>query len=388
MAPTKHAPVSASSSEMWMNCTKSVRFGEKFDPPAVSEAAAEGTVAHALAEHHLTKMLQGKRVTTPKAIREDPLYKPAMEEHVATYCDVILETMTEMQKAGADPIIYLEQELDLSDWIPEGFGTSDCILIGNGVLHIFDFKYGKGVPVGAEENSQLKLYALGAIKEFECLYDIKECVLHIIQPRLDSITDWSVSRDVLEKWGTFIVKPLAKQAYDGEGEFNPGETQCRWCRAKNRCRAYNQYLLDVCQMRFDDLDEHERDPNELSDAEIVELLKSLDEIKRWASSVSDYALDQALNHGVHFPGYKLVEGRSTRKIVDEAEVINVLDSNGFTTDKTCKLKGITDLEDLVGKKELQELIGDKIIKPQGKPVLVPETDKRPEYTVFEEVKEN
>lgn len=385
MAPTKHALLGASKAHQWLECPPSARFEEKFDEPAQSEAAAEGSVAHALAEHHLTKMLQGKRVLTPKAIREDPLYKPAMEEHVATYCDVVMETITEMQQRG-DIAYYLEQELDLSPWIPEGFGTADCVIIGDGTIHIFDFKYGKGVPVYAEENPQLKLYALGCIAEFGCLYDIQEAVLHIVQPRLDSITEWTVSREVLEGWGDFIVKPLAKQAFAGEGDFNPGESQCRWCRAKNRCKAYNKYLLETCQMRFDDYG-IERDANELSDAEIAEILAKGDEIKRWINGVNDYALDQALNHGVNFPGYKLVEGRSVRKITEEAVVITKLDDKGFTTDKTCRLKGITDLEDLVGKKELQALVGEYIIKPKGKPVLVPETDARPVYTIFDEVKE-
>ena len=385
MPPAKHSLLGASKAHQWLECPPSARAEEKYEEPPESEAAAEGTVAHALAEHHLSKMLEGKRITTPKVIRENPLYKPAMEEHVATYCDVVMETLTGMQ-AGGDPVVYLEQALDLTEWIPEGFGTADCVLIGDGTIHVFDFKYGKGVPVAAEENPQLKLYALGCIAEFGCLYDIKEAVLHIVQPRLDSITEWSVSREVLEKWGTFVVKPIAQKAFNGEGEFNPGESQCRWCRAKNRCRAYNEYLLSVCQMRFDDLDNY-RDPNELSNKEIADILKMGDEIKRWVSSVSDYALDQALNHSVHFPGYKLVEGRSNRKITDEAVVITLLDDKGYTTDKTCRLKGITDLEDLVGKKELQELIGTYIVKPQGKPVLVPETDKRPEYTVFTEVKE-
>lgn len=385
MPPEAHALLGASNAHRWLECPRSARFEERFDEPASSEAAAEGTVAHALAEHHLTKMLQGKKVTTPKAIREDPLYKPAMEEHVATYCDVILETLTGMQQTG-DPAIYLEQTLDMSKWIPDGFGTADCVIIGDGIMHVFDLKYGKGVPVSAEENPQLKLYALGCLEEFGCLYEITDVMLHIIQPRLDSITEWSVSREVLEKWGEFIVKPLAQKAYNGEGDFNPGENQCRWCRAKNRCAAYNEYLLNVCQIRFDDLD-RERDPDELSDAEIAKILTMGEEIKRWVSSVTDYAMDQALNHGVTFPGYKLVEGRSNRKITDESVVISLLDDKGFTTDKTCRLKGITDLEDLVGKKELQELIGDYIVKPQGKPVLVPDSDKRKPYTVFTEVKE-
>ena len=388
MPPTNHAPVGASKAEQWMNCPPSIRAEEQYEVPPQSEAAAEGTLAHAIAEDHLLKMLAGKKVSTPKKLKSDPLYRPAMEEHVATYCDVILETLTTMREQGCDPIIYTEQRLDLSRWIPEGFGTADCILIGNGVLHVFDFKYGKGVPVSAEENPQLKLYGLGAVAEFDCLYEISEVVLHIIQPRLDAITEWPVSREVLEKWGEFVVKPLAQKAYNGEGEFTPGEAQCRWCRAKNRCRAYNEWVLNTCKLRFTDLGE-ERDPNTLSDKEIAEILGMAEEIKKWVTSVTDYAKDQALNHGVVFPGYKLVESVSRRKITDEQKVIDILRDNGYTTEQVCKLKGITDLEELAGKSTLQNLIGEYIIKPPGNPTLAPESDKRKPYTgiKFTEVEE-
>ena len=386
MPPEKHALLGASKAHQWLACPPSAKFEASFVDPGPSEAAREGTLAHAIAEDHLTKRLAGKKVTTPKKFRDDPLYKPAMEEHVATYCDVILDTITAMKLTGGDPIVYLEQKLDLSYWVPEGFGTADCVVIGNGVLHVFDLKYGKGVPVAAEENPQLKLYGLGAVEEFSMLYDISEVVLHIIQPRLDSITEWNVSRDVLMKWGEFVVAPIAQKAFHGEGEFNPGEDQCRWCRAKDACRAYNSHMLELCKARFDDQGE-ERNPNELSPEEIVELLKNVGAIKSWANRVQEYAQEQALN-GTHWPGFKLVEGQSRRKITDEPEVINILDNAGFTTDKTCKLIGITDLEELVGKKQL-ELIGDHIVKPQGKPTLVPESDKRPPFNdiKFAEVKE-
>ena len=389
MPPEKHAVLSASKAHQWMECPPSARFEEHFDDPGQSEAAAEGAVAHRLAEHRLTKILQGKKTTTPKAIREDPLYKPAMEEHVDTYCNVIIQTLTEMRENGCDPIIYLEQKLDLSQWIPEGFGTADCILIGNGTIHVFDFKYGRGVPVSAEDNPQLKLYGLGAVAEFDCLYDIDTVVLHIIQPRLDSITDYTVSRENLEKWGQFVVKPIAKQAFEGTGEFNPGEDQCRWCRCKIACRAYNNYRLEQCKARFNDQGD-ERSPNELSPEEISQLLASAEAIKSWANAVLDYAKDQAINHGVEWPGYKLVEGQSRRKITNEEKVIDILRTNGYTTEQICELKGITALEELAGKKTLQSLIGDYVIKPPGKPTLVPESDSRKPFNSlkFEEVKDN
>ena len=389
MPPTKHAVLGASKSHQWLACPPSARWEERFEEPAQSEAAAEGTLAHALAENHLSRMIAGKKRATPKKIKEDPLYKPAMEEHVLTYCDVIVGTLTAMREDGADPIIYLEQKLDLTKWVPDGFGTADCILIGNGILHVFDFKYGKGVPVSAEENPQLKLYGLGALEEFSLLYEINEVVLHIIQPRLDSITAWSVSREVLEKWGEFVVRPTAELAYTGEGEYNPGEEQCRWCLCKMACRAYNNWRLDQCKAMFNDQGE-ERSPNELTPQEIAELLKSVEGIKKWAKAVQDFAQDQAVNHGVEWPGFKLVEGTSRRKITDEDKVIEILDKNGFTVEQTCELKGITALEDLIGKKKLQDMIADYVVKPPGSPTLVPESNPKPVYSSirFNEVKEN
>ena len=387
MAPTNHALLGASKAHQWMECPPSARWELEFEAPPTSEAAAEGTLAHAIAEDHLGKRIAGKAWrSTPKKFRTDPLYRPAMEEHVATYCDVIMETLTELRQTG-DPAIYLEQKLDLTPWIPEGFGTADCILIGDGVLHVFDFKYGKGIPVEAEENPQLKLYALGAMEEFGCLYEIRDVVLHIIQPRLESVTEWSVSAEILRKWGEFVVKPVAQKAYNGEGEFHPGESQCRWCLCKNRCRAYDNYMLKNAQLQFTDLGE-ERNPNELSDEEIAQLLGRVQELKRWCKSVEEYALDQALNHEKTFPGYMLVEGRSSRKISDEDAVIKILDENGYQMDKICELKGITALEDMIGKKKLNELIGDYVIKPPGKPALAPESeDNKKPYLKFSEVKE-
>lgn len=388
MPPEKHAVLGASKAHQWLACPPSVRFEERFPAPESSEAAEEGRVAHKLAEHHLAKALEYKKLTTPASFRKDPLYRPAMEEHVEAYCDAVMEVVNGLRQKNVVPAVYLEQELDLSTIIPEGFGTADCIVIADGKIHVFDFKYGRGVPVEAEENPQLKLYALGVIQEFDCLYDISAAVLHIVQPRLGSITEWEVSREVLEKWGQYVVRPIAEKAFNGDGEFCAGEDQCRFCNAKNACRAYNNYMLDQAKERFNELGD-ERLPNELSPEEIAKLLGSVEAIKRWANSVAEYAQDQAINHGVHWPGYKLVEGMSRRKITEEEKVITILDDKGFTTDKICKLKGITDLEDLVGAKMLNDLIGDYIVKPPGKPTLVPESDKRQpiDSIKFTEVKE-
>ena len=387
--PDRHAVLSASKAHQWLKCPPSIRWEEQFPETQQSEAAAEGTLAHSLAEDHMRKTLDGKRLTVPTKIRGNPLFRPAMVEHVAVYCETIMETVHRMREEGADPSVYLEQELDLSPWVPEGFGTADCVVIGNGELHVFDFKYGKGVPVDAEENPQLSLYGLGALNEFGMLYDIDLVTLHIIQPRLDSVTEWTIARDLLEQWGEEI-RPIAEMAFRGEGEYNPGIDQCRWCRCKNVCRAYNTWMLDSAKARLNE-DGAERQPNELSPEEISKLLGVVEEIKRWATRVAEYALDQALNEGVRYPGYKLVEGISRRKITDEQAAIDDLVVAGYLPIQIMKLKGIGDLEDLVGAKRLKELIGDYIDKPQGKPTLVPESDKRKEYNefkIFDEVKEN
>ena len=387
--PERHAVLSASKAHQWLLCPPSIRWSEQFDEPEQSEAAAEGTVAHALAEDAMRKTLAGKRVTVPTKIKRDPLFKPAMVEHVAVYTDTICETLHKMREDGCDPIIYLEQQLDLTPWVPEGFGTADCVLIGSGTLHVFDFKYGKGVPVSAEDNPQLKLYGLGAIHEFDMLYDIETVVLHIVQPRLESITEWEISRAALEAWGEETVKPIADLAFKGEGEFKAGKDQCRWCVCKNACRTYNSYILDSVKARLN-AEGEERQPNELSPEEIASLLGMVEEIKQWATKVKEYATEQALD-GTKYPGYKLVEGISRRKITDENAALENLTVAGFLPIQTMKLKGLGDLEDLVGKKRLQELIGDFIVKPDGKPALVPESDKRPEYNeakaIFEEVNE-
>lgn len=387
--PDKHAILSASKAHQWLKCPPSIRWSEKFVEPEQSEAAAEGVVAHALAEDAVRKTLAGKRVTVPAKIRKDPLYKPAMVEHVAIYTDAICETLQKMREDGCDPIIYLEQQLDLTPWVPEGFGTADCVLIGNGAIHVFDFKYGKGVPISAVDNPQLKLYGLGAIHEFDMLYDLDTVVLHIVQPRLESITEWEIPRKELEAWGEETVKPIAELAFNGKGEFTPGKDQCRWCVCKNACRAYNTYILDAAKARLT-ADGEERQPNELTPEEIASLLGMVEEIKSWATKVKEYATEQALA-GTKYPGYKLVEGISRRKITKEKEALDNLTVAGFLPIQTMKLKGLGDLEDLVGKKRLTELIGDFIEKPDGKPALVPESDKRPEYneckSIFEEVKE-
>lgn len=388
--PTDHALLGPSKAHQWLACTPSARWEQDFPEPPSSVAAEEGTLAHAIAEDHLLKALAGKRQTTLKVHKDNPLYKPAMLEHVATYVDKVMELRNGMP---ADTTVAVETRLDLTPWVPECFGTADCVLIADGHMHVCDLKYGKGVPVSAVGNPQLRLYALGCINEFGMLYDIKTVTTHIIQPRLDSITEETLTVQELEDWGEAYVKPRAELAAKGEGEFVAGKQQCMWCRGKERCRAYKDYCWQVTASRFDPVDGHERQGNELTDEEIGALLSTVDALKKWASEMADWALDQAVNNGVHFTGWKLVAGRSVRKITDEPKAVDILTHAGFTPQQVTRLKGITDLEAVAGKARLENLLKDLIVKPEGKPTLVREDDKRPTlnttpFAVIEEEKKN
>lgn len=374
MPPVKHSMLGASKAHQWLECPPSVVWEQEYPETAQSEAAAEGTLAHAIAEEHLQRILAGKKIATSAKLKRDPLYRPAMEEYVDVYTTYIMENYTAACKETPDALLKLEEHVDFSRWVPNGFGTADCILIADGVMQVFDLKYGKGIPVSAINNPQIRLYALGALVDYNMLYAIHTVRMHIVQPRLDSITSEEMDAEDLLRWGDLYVRPRAMLAANGEGEFKAGD-HCRWCRCRNVCRAYAAKRLEVAQFRFGE-DEQERNPNELSPKEISEILLRVDDLTRWAKSVKDYAQDQAVNHGATYPGWKVVEGRANRVITDESVAIDRLDNAGFTPDSVTKLRGITELEEIVGKKRLTELLDGILIKPQGKPVLVPDTDKR------------
>lgn len=376
MPPIKHALLGASSAHRWLACTPSARWETEFPEPPSSEAAAEGTLAHAIAEEHLTRLLAGKKVATSIKHKRNPLYKPVMEEYVDVYTDYIMEHLTEARTKTPDALLLQEERVDFSLYVSEGFGTADCILIADGEMQIFDLKYGKGVPVDAVDNPQIRLYALGALYAFDMLYDIERVTMHIIQPRLDSITSETLTVAELTAWAENIVKPRAELATKGEGEHVAGE-HCRWCKAKNVCRAHAEMQLEVAKLRFSEPEHEERPPAELTAEEIGQILDGVDSLVRWAKSVKEYALDQAVNHGQRIPGYKVVEGRSNRIITDESKAIDLLDGAGFTIDRVTKLKGLGELEEIVGAKALANLLGDLLMKPTGKPVLAKESDKRP-----------
>lgn len=370
--PDVHALLSASSAERWINCPPSARLTENM-PDTESPHAAEGTLAHSLAELKVRKKFENMRKSEYDKrlgeIRKNPLYAPEMDGHTDTYLDCILKAAHGYNKVK--PYVVAEKRLDYSAYAPGGFGTCDCAMLCKNDLHIFDFKYGKGVPVSAEDNPQLKLYALGALAEYGFLYDIQSVILHIIQPRLDNISDFTIDVDALTAWGNSI-RPAAELAYKGEGEFKCGD-HCRFCKAKAICRAKAE--------DFFTLEASAELPKELlSDHEIGEILERASRLKNWVSEVEEYVLSELLS-GKSVEGWKAVEGRSNRKITDIDNAFEVLKKEGYDEALLYERKPITltELEKLVTKKKLEELIGSMIDKPRGKPTLAPESDKRKPY---------
>lgn len=370
-----HAILSASGASRWMACTPSARLEQNFENKT-SEYAAEGTLAHELGELKLRKELEGLSTRSfnskVKKIQEDKLYTADMPDYVDMYVETCLERVSEAKAKTPDALFKIEQRLDFSEWVPEGFGTGDFVIIADGTMEVCDLKYGKGVPVSANNNKQMMLYALGAISEFSFLYDIEKVRITIIQPRLDNISTFEVTVEELIKWAEEYVKPKAELAIKGEGEFCAGD-HCRFCRAKAVCRARADKNMELAQYEF-------QKPNTLDNNDIAYILSKVDELVNWAGDVKEYALEQALK-GEEFEGFKVVEGRSNRKWTSEDDVAKVLIGQGFQENMiyTKKLDGISKIESAIGKKEVQRLLGDYIVKPVGKPTLVSITDKREPY---------
>lgn len=371
----KHAILSASSASKWMNCPPSARLEENY-PNKSSEYTAEGTLAHELGElklkYNLGEITTRKYNSEFKKIESHELFTADMPDYVDIYVDTCMEKVSEARSKTPDALFKIEQRLDFSEWVPEGFGTGDFVIIADGTMEICDLKYGKGVPVSAVGNKQMRLYALGAIAEFSFLYDIEKVRMTIIQPRLDSISTDEIPAEDLLKWAEDFVKPIAELAFKGEGELFTGD-HCRFCRAKAVCRARAEKNMELAKYEF-------RDPFVLDNLEIADILGKAEELAKWAKDVQEYALQQALN-GEEYPGFKVVEGRSNRKWTDEKKIGEILLGQGFLESiiYTKKLTGISNMESAIGKKEVQRLLGDYIIKPPGKPTLASESDKRPVY---------
>ncbi|MGO5335857.1 DUF2800 domain-containing protein [Bilifractor sp. LCP19S3_H10] len=371
----KHAYLSASSSARWIACTPSAELCARM-PNESSPYAEQGTDAHSLCEHLLLKAL-GRKTRDPT---EDlTFYDAEMQSAAEGYRDFIMEQVEEAKKLCPDPFVAVEQRLNFSRWVPEGFGTGDCVIVADGLIHICDFKYGVGVVVSAEKNTQLMCYALGAYDAFGDLYDIQTVKLSIYQPRREHVETYEMSLSDLLTWADTVLVPAAKLAYTGEGDFHAGP-HCQFCKVKATCRERASYNMELAKFEFSD-------PDLLSDEEIAEILAKADHLVSWAGDVKDYALEQALA-GKHYDGYKVVEGRSTRKYSDEGKVAEVVEAAGFDPYEK-KLKGITAMTSELGKKKFNELLSSLIYKPPGKPVLVCDSDKRPEYhTAINDFKDN
>ena len=363
--PETHALLSPSSSERWISCPPSVRMSEGIEEKP-SEYAAEGTAAHSLCEYKLHELLGYEQLD----IRENlDYYNKEMEDCTEEYRNYINELLAEHD--GRKPLMFVEQRVDFSRFVKEGFGTSDCIIIDNDTIYVIDFKYGTGVKVDALNNTQMMIYAIGALEMFDGIFDINHVVMTIFQPRLNNISTFEMTKGELYNWAFTVLKPAADMAYQGAGDFKCGE-HCRFCKAKSNCRARAEYNLKLAQYDF-------KMPATLEDIEIESLLGKLDMLIDWAEDIKTYALDQAVQ-GKKWRGYKIVEGRSNRKYTDEKAVADMVTKAGYDPYEK-KVLGITAMSKLLGKKKFGELLSGLVEKPQGKPTLVSESDDRPEMNI-------
>ena len=371
----KHAFLSASDSHRWLNCPPSAKLCESI-PDQSSPYAAEGTDAHELCAYLVEKAL-GHDVRDPT---EDlSYYNTEMQNCAEEYAEYVLQQLEEAKKLCPDPMVFIEQRLDFSRWVEEGFGTGDCVILSDKVLQIIDYKHGLGILVEADHNSQMMLYALGALDAFDDLYDIEEIKMTIFQPRRDNVSTWSISKKDLLEWADTVLAPTAKLAYEGKGEFKAGD-HCQFCKAKATCRKRAEYNLELAKYDF-------QMPDTLDELEIAAILGKVDQLIAWGNDVKEYALKKAQS-GTHFDGWKVVEGRSNRKYTDEAAVAATVQKAGFDPYEQ-KVLGITAMSNMLGKAKFDELLAGLVYKPPGKPALVPESDKRPAVnTAADDFKDN
>ena len=358
-----HAILSASGAHRWINCTPSARLEREFEDKS-GRAAEEGTAAHALAEH---KLRLSFGLDTEKPV--SPFDCAEMEGYTDEYVTFVLEQIAQAKQSCSDPLVLIEQRLDFSRYVPEGFGTGDCVIIADGTLHIIDLKYGQGVLVSAANNPQMKLYALGALDLFDGIYDIGEVSMTIFQPRRENVSTYTVFKESLYQWAEDVLKPAAKAAFNGDGEYRSGEW-CQFCHAAIKCRARAEEKLKLTRFEF-------KLPPLLTDGDIEEILSQLDDLTSWANDIRGYALEAAISHGKEWQGLKLVEGRSLRKYANEEAVAETVIAAGYPIIYRQSLIPLTEMEALMGKARFQEVLGGLIEKPPGKPTLVPITDKRP-----------
>ena len=382
----KHAKLSASGSSRWMNCTPSANLEAKYVAKDVqSDYAAEGELAHELSElylHHFKgKISDAVLASEIKLIRKNKFFQEEMIEEVKKYVDEVISLYNKLKRQNGSALLFVETKLDLTSWIPEGFGTGDAIIISQKNLYIIDLKYGKGVSVSAENNSQLKLYGLGAYETFGFTYEVETINMVIHQPRLNNYSEVSTTVEDLLSWGATKVKPKAELAQKGKGDKVAGNW-CMWCKIKPICRTNSERMLEIAKHDF-------KNPEVLENHELADILKISATITTWLKSVSSYMTAEALK-GDKFSGFKLVEARTNRKIKDleglKKIVMAELDSVNDEDFYDRKPKGISGIEKITGKKFVQQMLADYIEKPQGAPILVPESDKRPELHSLESIK--
>ena len=371
-SPELHSELGPSASHRWLNCPPSVlACRNEIDPP--SEFAAEGTVAHSLAEYMLTCYFRAPQGPTPKEILESKYYSRDMWGYVEGYTNWVIEEYNVMAAEDKHTFIDLESSVVYDDWVPGGFGTSDVVIYNSKTLHVIDLKYGQGVPVDAHDNPQLKLYALGVWQTMGILFDTIETVrMSINQPRLHAESTFEMPLKDLIEWADTYVRPRAMLASKGEGDYKSGE-HCRWCLIKAKCRERYEANMEMAKYDF-------ANPNTLTNDELGAVLEQVKHMAVWAKDVETYVFEQA-KKGETFPGWKLVAGRSNRYITDKEKAQTILENHGYKSDKIMtdpkpELLSLTALETSVGKKEFNDLLGPLIDKSEGKPTLVDESDKR------------
>lgn len=369
----KHALLSPSAAHRWMNCTAAPLLERGVEDKG-SSFAEEGTLAHAYCAKKLKTFLGLSTEDEDQEIAElnEKYHSGEMDEYTDTYKTVVLEKFNAAKKRTKDAQLLVEVELDFNHYIPDAFGTSDAVIIADGVMEVIDFKYGKGVKVSAVENPQMMIYALGAWDIFNFEYNISQVRMTIVQPRIDNLSEFEISASDLINWAVDELQPKAKEAYSGG--LQKAGAWCQFCKVKPRCKALASTCVTAQQSN--------PDPKLISKEDMERtILPLLSTFKTWISGVEEYSLQQALD-GVQYEGFKVVEGRSMRKITDPEAVMKLLGEEGFTRDayiKPTELRSLTDLEKLIGKKRFNTLCADYIKKPQGKPTLAPESDKRPAF---------
>lgn len=359
----KHAFLSASASHRWLNCPPSAKLCEAL-PDQTSTYAQEGTDCHELCAYLVEKAL-GRDVKDPTPNLS--YYNAEMQNCAEEYCNFVLEQLEKVKSHCKDPQVMVELRLDFSRFVENGFGTGDCVIVSDDILHIIDYKHGLGVLVEAQNNPQLFCYAIGALEIFDGIYDINDVKMSIFQPRRGNVDTFTISKDELLTWANEVLAPTARLAYEGKGDFKAGD-HCQFCKAKATCRKRAEYNLELAKYDFEV-------PATLDEIEIAAILPKIDQLISWGNDIKDYALQQAQS-GTHYEGFKVVEGRSTRKYTDEDSVALIVKDHGFDPYEK-KVLGITAMTTLLGKKRFEELLGNLIYKPPGKPALVPESDKRP-----------